>query len=320
VRLYLWLIDSQREPVPPPVYTVAEACKDLFIPRRDFERFLHLMKTRRNLILQGPPGTGKTFMADRIAWCLIERKDSAPIEMVQFHQSYAYEDFVQGYRPTETGGFKLRDGVFHRFCERARRDPETPHVFIIDEINRGNLSRIFGELLMLIEADKRSERYAVSLTYADPSSGRFHIPDNVYILGMMNTADRSLALVDYALRRRFAFATLNPAYSTEHGKKAFRDYLEGQGVAGELVTRIIERMAELNEEIANDPELGRGFRVGHSYFVPTDRDDSRDETWYETVVDTQIEPLLAEYWFDSQEKIDSALDRLKESSKPNDGG
>ena len=320
VRLYLWLIDSQREPVPPPVYTIAEACKDLFIPRRDFERFLHLMKTRRNLILQGPPGTGKTFMADRIAWCLIERKDSAPIEMVQFHQSYAYEDFVQGYRPTESGGFKLRDGVFHRFCERARRDRETPHVFIIDEINRGNLSRIFGELLMLIEADKRSEEYAVSLTYAHPSGGRFHIPDNVYILGMMNTADRSLALVDYALRRRFAFATLNPAYGTEHGKKAFRDYLEGQGVAGELVTRIIERMVELNEEIATDPELGRGFRVGHSYFVPTDKDDSCDETWYETVVDTQIEPLLAEYWFDSQEKIDSAVDRLKESSKPNDGG
>ena len=320
VRLYLWLIDSQREPVPPPIYTIAEACKDLFIPRRDFERFLHLMNTRRNLILQGPPGTGKTFMARRVAWCLIGRRDSAPIEMVQFHQSYAYEDFVQGYRPTESGGFKLRDGVFHRFCERARRDPETPHVFIIDEINRGNLSRIFGELLMLIEADKRSGEYAVSLTYAHPSGGRFHIPDNVYILGMMNTADRSLALVDYALRRRFAFATLNPAYGTEHGKKAFRDYLECQGVADELVTRIIERMAELNEEIANDPELGRGFRVGHSYFVPTNKEDSRDETWYETVVDTQIEPLLKEYWFDSREKIDSALDRLKESSKSNNGG
>ena len=322
VRLYRWLIDSQPPvpPVPLPDYTIAEACQDLFIPQRDFERFLHLMKTRRNLILQGPPGTGKTFMAHRIAWCLIERKDSAPIEMVQFHQSYAYEDFVQGYRPTESGGFKLRDGVFHRFCERARRDPETPHVFIIDEINRGNLSRIFGELLMLIEADKRSEEYAVSLTYAHPSGGRFHIPANVYILGMMNTADRSLALVDYALRRRFAFATLNPAYGTEHGKKAFRDYLERQGVAGELVTRIIERMAELNEEIANDPELGRGFRVGHSYFVPTDKDDSCDETWYETVVDTQIEPLLAEYWFDSHEKIDSAVDRLKESPKPNDDG
>ena len=320
VRYYLWLIDSQRERVLPPTYTSAEACADLFIPRRDFERFLHLMKTRRNLILQGPPGTGKTFMARRIAWCLIERKDSAPIEMVQFHQSYAYEDFVQGYRPTESGGFKLRDGVFHRFCERARRDPKTPHVFIIDEINRGNLSRIFGELLMLIEADKRSKEYAVSLTYANPSGERFHIPDNVYILGMMNTADRSLAMVDYALRRRFTFVTLDPAYGTEHGKAAFRAYVERQGVAGELVTLIIERMAELNEEIANDPELGRGFRVGHSYFVPTDKEDSRDETWYDTVVDTQIEPLLTEYWFDSQEKVDSALDRLKEGSKSNDGG
>ena len=318
VRLYLWLIDSQRKPVLPPIYTVDDACKDLFIPRRDFERFLHLMKSRRNLILQGPPGTGKTFMARRVAWCLIGRKDSAPIEMVQFHQSYAYEDFVQGYRPTDSGGFELRDGVFHRFCERARRDLETPHIFIIDEINRGNLSRIFGELLMLIEADKRSEEYAVSLTYANPSGGRFHIPDNVYILGMMNTADRSLALVDYALRRRFAFATLSPAYGTEHGKKSFRAYVEGQGVTGDLVTRIIERMTDLNEEIANDPELGHGFRVGHSYFVPTGKEDRLDGTWYETVVETQIEPLLREYWFDSPEKVDSAVGRLKTDSGLND--
>ena len=319
--------ETVTEPTPDPYhadpsapYLLTDAHHDLFHPPAHFNRLLTSLRTRKNLILQGPPGTGKTFIARRLAWCLIGHKDDDPVEMVQFHQSYAYEDFVQGYRPTDDGGFDLRPGAFHRFCERARANPGTPHVFIIDEINRGNLSRIFGELLMLIEADKRSEEYAVSLTYAHPSGGRFHIPDNVYILGMMNTADRSLALVDYALRRRFAFATLNPAFGTEHGKQAFRDYLEGQGVAGELVTRIIERMAELNEQIANDPELGRGFRVGHSYFVPTDKEDRLDETWYETVVDTQIEPLLKEYWFDSREKTDSALGRLKESSEPNDGG
>ena len=194
----------------------------------------------------GPEGEEPGGRARRIAWCLIGRKDNGPIEMVQFHQSYAYEDFVQGYRPTDEGGFSLKDGVFHRFCERARANPDSPHVFIIDEINRGNLSRIFGELLMLIEADKRSEDYAVALIYSDK---RFHVPENVYILGMMNTADRSLALVDYALRRRFAFETLEPAYGTEYGRTAFEKHLTDKGIDQDLARRITDRMDKLNETI-----------------------------------------------------------------------
>ena len=179
----LW---SFSNPTPPPKpYELEDAHQDLFIPPTHFTRLLTSLKTRKNLILQGPPGTGKTFIARRIAWCLIGHKDNDPIEMVQFHQSYAYEDFVEGYRPTETGGFRRKPGVFRRFCDRAHANPDTPHVFIIDEINRGNLSRIFGELLMLIEHDKRSEDYAVALTYSEE---RFHVPENVHILGMMNTA------------------------------------------------------------------------------------------------------------------------------------
>ena len=285
---------------------IAHAHRHLFIPPTHFDRLLTSLERRKNLILQGPPGTGKTFIARRIAWCLIGHKDDDPIEMVQFHQSYAYEDFVEGFRPTDDGGFTLKPGVFHRFCERARANPDTPHVFIIDEINRGNLSRIFGELLMLIEHDKRSVDYAVALTYSDT---RFHVPANVHILGMMNTADRSLALVDYALRRRFAFETLEPAYGTDHGRDAFTDYLTSKGADPALPRRICERMGTLNKMIRDDRELGRGFEVGHSYFVPDDGDEP-SEDWYRHVVDTQIAPLLREYWFDSPEMVEEAVDGL----------
>ena len=295
---------------PDATYTLTHAHQDLFIPPDHLTRLLTSLKSRKNLVLQGPPGTGKTFIARRLAWCLIGRKDNDPIEMVQFHQSYAYEDFVQGYRPTDDGGFELKDGVFHRFCERARANPDTPHVFIIDEINRGNLSRIFGELLMLIEADKRSEDYAVSLTYADPADGRFHVPANVHILGMMNTADRSLALVDYALRRRFAFETLKPAFGTDYGRTAFAEHLAGRGADASLVTRVSERVRALNERISGDPELGPGFQIGHSYFVPSDGDETPSDDWYDHIVATQIAPLLREYWFDSPEDVEKEVARL----------
>ena len=283
-----------------------EAHQDLFIPPDHFTRLLTSLQTRKNLILQGPPGTGKTFIARRIAWRLIGRKDNGPIEMVQFHQSYAYEDFVQGFRPTDKGGFTLKDGAFHRFCERARAQPNTPHIFLIDEINRGNLSRIFGELLMLIEADKRSEDYAVALTYSDK---RFHVSSNVHILGMMNTADRSLALVDYALRRRFAFETLEPAYGTDYGRTAFAAHLTEKGAHPDLVARIADRMRDLNKKITNDKELGPGFQIGHSYFVP-DGNEVPSVDWHRRIVDTQIAPLLREYWFDSPGDVEKEVARL----------
>lgn len=283
-------------------YSATQARQGLFLEPDRFDRLLASIKSGKNLILQGPPGTGKSFMARRIAWCLIGCKDDDCTEMVQFHQSYAYEDFVEGFRPTKEGGFDLKLGVFRRFCERAQANPDTPHVFIIDEINRGNLSRIFGELLMLIEGDKRSEDYAVTLTYSDT---RFHVPENIFILGMMNTADRSLALVDYALRRRFAFETLEPAF----GHPAFEKYLTEKGADPELVRRISERMGKLNETICNDKELGSGFQIGHSYFVPGNGDKPSDH-WYKHVVDTRIAPLLREYWFDAPEDVEREVQLL----------
>ena len=283
----------------PDPYGLEDALAELFVGAEQFDRIVNAFRLRKNLILQGPPGTGKTFMARRIAWYLVGVKDSRSIEMVQFHQSYAYEDFVQGYRPTKDGGFTLRDGVFYKFCERARRDKNTPYVFIIDEINRGNMSRIFGELLMLIEADKRTEEYAASLTYGGGGE-RFFIPPNVYILGMMNTADRSLAVVDYALRRRFAFYELTPAFNT----RKFEEYLLKNQVDDEVVARIQTRMIDLNDKIREDSELGSGFEIGHSYFVPNGPVES--DTWYDEIVETQIAPLLREYWFDDQEKVRQA--------------
>ena len=307
------LVGSKRSVAEPEAtYTDTHAQQDLFIDPGHFTRLVESIKSGKNLILQGPPGTGKTFIARRIAWCLIGREDSEPIEMVQFHQSYAYEDFVEGFRPTKGGGFDLKPGVFRRFCERARANPAIPHVFIIDEINRGNLSRIFGELLMLIEADKRSEDYAVTLPYSDT---RFHVPTNVHLLGMMNTADRSLALVDYALRRRFAFETLEPAYGTKYGRDAFEKHLASKGADPSLAGRICDRMGKLNEKIAKDKELGRGFRIGHSYFVPGDG-DVPSEDWYRHVVDTQIAPLLREYWFDAAEDVERDVAKLTDDARP----
>ena len=222
--------------------------------------------------------------------------------MVQFHQSYAYEDFVQGWRPTETGGFTLRNGVFFEFCKRAEQQPDIPFVFIIDEINRGNLSRIFGELLMLIEADKRGPEHAIALTYG-ATGERFSVPDNVYLLGLMNTADRSLAIVDYALRRRFAFETLKPAYDT----REFREYLLEAEVDKDLVDRIVRNLSALNKRIRDDKDLGPGFEIGHSYFVP---EESADEQWYLGIVNAQIAPLLREYWFDRPEQVNKLVEDM----------
>lgn len=286
-------------------YTKEEALKDLFVDGPELDKILSSLKYKKNIILKGPPGTGKTYMARRLAYLMMEEKDNSKVETIQFHQSYSYEDFMQGYRPKEDGSFKLTNGVFYRFCKRAQSDPSNNYFFIIDEINRGNLSKIFGELMLLIESDKRGEAFAIPLTYSQSDDIKFFIPKNLFFIGTMNTADRSLALVDYALRRRFAFINITPQF----GQK-FKNSLIDNGVDEGIVARIQYKLTALNDEISKDPNLGEGFLVGHSYFcnIP---DGVGDEEWYLQIIRNEIVPLLEEYWFDKDDKAKLEGNRLR---------
>jgi MoxR-like ATPase len=286
-------------------YVLEDAEKDLFLPSEQLRELVELCHYKRNIILQGPPGVGKTYTASRLAYLLIGSTNEQQIQRVQFHPSYSYEDFVQGLRPVEGGGFARKDGPLLSFCKDALEDQASPYVLIIDEINRGNVSKILGELLSLIEADKRDPRYGVTLAYARDDEPRFHVPPNLFVIGMMNTADRSLAFVDYALRRRFVFVDLPPAFELER----FEADLTRRGVEASLRRTIRERLVALNERITADPTLGPGFCIGHSYFCQ--RVDAYDEAWFRRIVDYELVPLLREYWFDSPAKLDEAVAVLR---------
>lgn len=275
-----------------------------FISEVDFLQTVALLKRKKNIILQGPPGVGKTFIARKLAYEIMQEIKDVNIEMVQFHQSYSYEDFIQGLRPTQKGGFDLRDGIFYSFCQRALAHPDRPFFFIIDEINRGNLSKIFGELMMLIEADKREEKFALKLTYAEDEEDRFYVPSNLYIIGTMNTADRSLAIVDYALRRRFAFITLQPDYGNN-----FRSFLASKGLSAGMVEHICSAVTKVNSKIKEDINLGEGFQIGHSYFCTftTNEDENK---WWNEILSFELKPLLEEIWFDDSTIVSEVLKQL----------
>ena len=269
-------------------YTKSNFLDEVYMSEKRYENLVAVLRNKKNIILQGAPGVGKTFAARRLAWSMMEEKDDSRIEFVQFHQNYSYEDFVMGYKPVEDS-FELKYGIFYRFCQKAANQPDKEFFFIIDEINRGNMSKIFGELLMLIERDYRGIK--ATLAY---NGLPFSVPKNLYIIGMMNTADRSLAMIDYALRRRFSFFEIEPGFDSE----GFIHYQNG--LNNETLNELVSKVKELNREIAADKSLGKGFCIGHSYFCG--KDVCTDE-WLHSIVDYDILPMLSEYWFDDTSKL-----------------
>lgn len=291
-------------------YSVEDILKDgCFLERAEIDRLLDRLRTKKNLILQGPPGTGKTWLAKRLAFALMGQKDDSKVRAVQFHPNLSYEDFVRGWRPTGEGKLSLADGVFMEAIKAASKDPASKFVVVIEEINRGNPAQIFGELLTLLEAGKRTPNEALELCYPDADGKRrpVHIPENLYVVGTMNIADRSLALVDLALRRRFAFVGLEPRLG-----QVWRDWVVKEcAVDPGLVADIERRIAELNDQIAADARLGKQFRIGHSYVTPAHRLEAGDtKKWFLQVVETEIGPLLDEYWFDAPDEAQKAIARL----------
>lgn len=300
------LFEADASQVSPPTvpYTIDSIVEDgCFLPREDVEQALDLLFEKKNLILQGPPGTGKTWLARRLAYALIGRKSAENVTSVQFHPNMSYEDFVQGFRPSGGGRLELVDGPFLAMVERAMHQPDTPHVMVIEEINRGNPAHIFGELLTLIEPSKRQPDDAMTLTYQDSSAAPLYIPENVFIIGTMNVADRSLALVDYALRRRFAFISLQPLFNN-----AWHTWCEREsGVSSAALEEVASRMEKLNAAISSHHSLGPEFQVGHSFVTPhTSQQGIAGELWFGQVVETELLPLLEEYWFDDPQAVAQA--------------
>lgn len=287
-----------------PSYTAEDFLSEAYMDEGRYDTLVNVLKAKKNVILQGAPGVGKTFVAKRLAYSMMGVKDPDRVMMVQFHQSYSYEDFIEGYRPC-ADGFALEKGAFYSFCKKAQDDSDNDYFFIIDEVNRGNLSKIFGELFMLIENDKRGSKNKLQLLY---SKELFYVPSNVYIIGMMNTADRSLALLDYALRRRFAFFKLTPGFDSE-GFEAYR-----KGLGSSSFDALVACADRLNAVIAEDDALGEGFCVGHSYFCGLDHESATRER-LSSIVEYELVPLLEEYWFDEPSKIREWSGELRRAVK-----
>lgn len=279
-------------------YSDEDFLADVYMERADYEDLKGLAAEKKNLILQGAPGTGKTFAAERLAWAIMGCKDRSRVERVQFHQSTSYDEFVIGFKPNAEGGFFIEEGPFVKFCNKAAADKDkVEYFFIIDEINRANVSKVFGELLMLIEDSHRGEPLKLGI-----DGRRFCVPENVTIIGMMNTADRGLALIDYALRRRFAFFEMQPALDNQAFMKRVEECED------QRMPALVDAVRKLNRKIAEDPALGDGFRIGHSYFC---KKKEAEPGCVDSIIKYELIPLIREYWFDDRKTADTEIAKLR---------
>lgn len=297
-------------------YTIDDIITDgCFLEIATIRQIRDQLQRKKNIILQGPPGTGKTWLAKRLAYALMGQEAKERIRAVQFHPNLSYEDFIRGWRPVGDkegkGTLQLVDGPFLEMINIAKKkeNANNKYVVVIEEINRGNPARIFGEMLTLLEADKRTPDEALELTYRRTDDERVYIPANLYVIGTMNIADRSLALVDLALRRRFAFINLQPVL----GDKWCNWVHTKCRIDTELLSVIEQRILQLNETIKNDKNLGAQFQIGHSYITPPrNANIDNGKEWFRHVVTNEIVPLLEEYWFDAPDKIEAVKIALLE--------
>ena len=301
--------DQKPEPEPVASYAIKDIINEgCFLEEHDLKMILNRLKSRKNLILQGPPGTGKTYLAKRLGFALLGHKSDSEVRQFQFHPGMAYEDFVRGWRPVGDGKLELRDGPLLEAIVEAQSKPNSKVVIVIEEINRGNPANVLGEMLTLLEADKRKEDDALALSYPRDDNERVYVPDNLYVIGTMNVADRSLALLDFALRRRFAFYNLEPIFGD-----SWRRWVRKQcGISDGFLRKIAARLDELNETISEDKSLGARFKIGHSYVTPSEKINDPDN-WFNQVVETEIGPLLDEYWFDDPDAARSNKNKLRVS-------
>ena len=299
----------EPEPNPADTYTIKDIIDDgCFLEEKELSMILDRLKSRKNLILQGPPGTGKTYLAKRLAFALIGHKSDSKVRQFQFHPGLAYEDFVRGWRPGGGDKLELRDGPLIEAIDEAKSKSNSKIVIVIEEINRGNPANVLGEMLTLLEADKRKEEDALALSYQRDDNERIYVPDNLYVIGTMNVADRSLALLDFALRRRFAFYDLEPTFGD-----LWRRWVSKQcGIDDEFLRKIAVRLEKLNKTISEDKSLGARFKIGHSYVTPNEKIND-PKNWFEQIVKTEIGPLLDEYWFDSPDIAHSNREKLRVS-------
>ena len=294
-------------------YTIQSIISDgCFLEQSRLEEILNRLKDKKNLILQGPPGTGKTWLAKRLAFALVGSRSEVRVRPFQFHPNLSYEDFVRGWRPS-VNGLALVDGPFLKAINDSRDDPSNLYVVVIEEINRGNPAQIFGEMLTLLEVDRRNPEDALALSYSKSYSERVYVPPNLYVIGTMNVADRSLALVDFALRRRFAFVDLEPVFG-----ERWRNWVsEKCQIDRAFLEKVEERIRSLNRTITEDNTLGPQFRVGHSVVTPVGDITAGDpQKWFKQVVETEIGPLLGEYWFDDPDKARAESEKLLQGLVP----